>query len=189
MNCTSAIDLEMGTASSDFPTNTPGFNESPLRPWAPVTEQGERTMGREWGADDSTSGGFLSPVFAKSIDLLLKFKELQPNWDSYGAMPISNEAITATKELFAFLQSKLHDLSSSFFQPYALEPVATVPLDDGGVGVEWSFPGFEIEVLIGPDCKMEYLAVEGSGEGRKYGESDDASKEEILSLFLKAFSN
>ncbi len=36
---------------------------------------------------------------------------------------------------------------------------------------------------------MEYLAVEGSGESRKYTERDAVSKNEVLQLFLRAFAN
>lgn len=184
----SAIALEMGTASSDFPMDAPkndGMDYGAGMCWS---NQDESCSVSKWAISDSTSGGVLSAVFADSIIRLSEFRHLPSNWDSYGAMPISEEAIAASKDFFAFLQSKLPDLAECLWyeQRYALAPVATVPLDDGGVGIEWSLPNMEIEISIGPDRKIECLAVEGTGENRKYFEYDKVSKEEILTLFLKA---
>ena len=192
MSCPSAILLQMDTTLDDLSTVGSQRDESPgtFRLFhAKLREYASRSG---FSTDDSSSGDSLSAVFAESLIRLSKFRELRPNWNSYGAVPVTEDAITAAKDLFASLQSIFQGLTGCCWDDQrccALAPVATVPLDDGGVGIEWSLPGMEIEISIGPGRKMEYLAVEGSGESRKYTERDAVSKNEVLQLFLRAFAN
>ncbi len=57
--------------------------------------------------------------------------ELKPDWDSYGAKPISAAAIIT---LCGF---------------------STVPCSDGGIQLEVHLHGFDVEIRIGPDGRIE----------------------------------
>lgn len=69
-------------------------------------------------------------------------RDLKPDWDSYGARRISEDAIAIASEIHAALMSK-----------WQIVPVAT-----GGVQIELHAAGIDIEIEINPDCTVEVFA-------------------------------
>lgn len=68
--------------------------------------------------------------------------ELGENWDSYGASPITPESV-AGAERVANVVGK--------WEPRA------VPTPNGGVQLEWTVDGVDLEIEIGPDGKTDCL--------------------------------
>ena len=71
--------------------------------------------------------------------VLQKLSELDPNWDSYDAEPITEAAIKATKDLLLILE-------------IGRKPDFILPLSDGGIQLEWSdkYSDSVIEVEVSP---------------------------------------
>lgn len=68
-------------------------------------------------------------------------RSLQPDWNSYGGKPITEEAIAGMKKLLKLLST----------------PGWVVPLSDGGLQIEWhGKDDFDVEIEIGPDGKVFY---------------------------------
>lgn len=68
-----------------------------------------------------------------------KLLELPEGWDSYGAVRIRCEAVTAALRLVDEVRR---------CDPHV------VPRSDGGVQLEW--PSLDLEIVIGPDGKVSY---------------------------------
>lgn len=54
-----------------------------------------------------------------------------------------------------------------------------IPIADGGVQLEWVGPHAELEIEISPNGNIGLLYISGSGNKRKYEESDDNSLNDI----------
>ncbi len=68
------------------------------------------------------------------------FSELKDNWDSYHAVAITPEAISAAKELLVVMQ----------------EVPQPVPTNTGGIVLMWQWNGHEVNIELGPDGKLVY---------------------------------
>jgi hypothetical protein len=62
-------------------------------------------------------------------------QSLDPDWNSYGAKPISGLAIAT------------------------IDKFATVPCSDGGIQLEVHRDGFDIEIMIGPDGRIKSASL------------------------------
>jgi len=83
---------------------------------------------------------------AKTID---GFLGLQPNWDSYGAVPVTQEAHQAAMTLL------------KLFPVTFLEHIWIVPVPNGGIQFERAEDyGWEIE--IGPEGKLKGILIDHS---------------------------
>jgi hypothetical protein len=90
-------------------------------------------------------------------DKLGSFLGLPPNWNSYGASPISHEATRGAFELAIRLDASDH-----------LEP-AVIPTHDGGVQYEWHAGAIDLEVELGPSGVVRYwYDDETTGHEREY---------------------
>jgi hypothetical protein len=84
--------------------------------------------------------GELFGIFKQVRDL----KDLQPNWDSYGALQVSNSAVDAAINLLTELRWT--------------GPLPSVaPTASGGVHLEWGGDEEGVEVTIGPNGAMTVL--------------------------------
>lgn len=82
---------------------------------------------------------------------------LAANWDSYGAEPISPDAIALAKSLLCRTIATLQRMGAANLYPFAI-----APLSDGGVQLEWrSGRGFA-EIEISPSGMLSAL-VGGDG--------------------------
>jgi hypothetical protein len=84
------------------------------------------------------------------VKQLRTFEQLPPNWNSYGAEPISRDTVDAAINLL------MHVMGKSGVRPDFLAPVAT-----GGIQLEWFGTDAEIDVRVNPRTSFDYLYVEG----------------------------
>jgi hypothetical protein len=91
-----------------------------------------------------------------------EFKKLEPNWDSYGAKPITTIAMLSAQQLILKAPS----------QPYAVAPVA-----NGGVYAEWRLKKEIVGVWVDEKGSMGYLVTFDDGT---FLEVCSASEEDIL---------
>ncbi len=68
----------------------------------------------------------------KIKQLILSYKELEPNWDGYGAIQISQENIDSALKLLDIINDTEH--------------LFVCPIPRGGVQFEWSYSNINIEV-------------------------------------------
>lgn len=121
---------------------------------------------------DSRSEDTLEPYFYEAIVRMANYRELKPNWDSYGAECISEKAICVSIHLLTRIQSEWSTQLGESMKPYFVAPVA-----DGGIQLEWRGDYSEIEVEIGPGGEFGYLLVKGNEPGE---EDEDCSLGRIL---------
>lgn len=77
---------------------------------------------------------------SKNQQTLQKLSELGPNWDTYGAKPITEQALKAAMEITGIIANK---------------PPSIVPTVEGGIQLEWHTCGHNIEIEIGPDGQQK----------------------------------
>lgn len=108
---------------------------------------------------------------------LNQLTKLGPNWDSYGASPVSEVAILRSNRLLEEFLLSFADLVGASVRPYAV-----APLSNGGVQLEWRGPTGFLEVEVGSEGDLGYLLAIGTGDGRTLQEGDDVTSAEILQL-------
>ncbi len=102
--------------------------------------------------------------FAGSIQRLESFRDLGADWDSYGGVPISEDAIRMAVRL-------LNELSFKSLAP-DLAPSHVAPVSDGGVLIEWRRPnGRALELWIDSAGNMERLLEDQSVDHRFHEQS------------------
>ena len=91
-------------------------------------------------------------------------QELPADWNGYGEQPIALEAVAQTAKLLAGLG------------PSRLKP-DIVPLSDGGIQIEWSNAGRELEVEVGPLGETQAYFVNAEGIEQEFDvAADDVSQ-------------
>lgn len=70
---------------------------------------------------------------------LQELASLQPNWDTYGALPIDQLAIDYAATMLQLLQQQ------------NILPPSIVPMCDGGLQLEWHVRGWDVEWEIHQD--------------------------------------
>lgn len=85
-------------------------------------------------------------MMKKLIDKIKGFKELKPNWDSYGADPIPEKVINKAIEIIEKLE--FHNMNLDY----------VFPMRDGGLQFEVKSGKFnDIELLIGKNLVVELV--------------------------------
>ena len=69
----------------------------------------------------------------------------QPNWDTYGAEPLSDSALSISRQILAKLP------------PAVLAHAQSVPTVTGGVQIEWHAGGGDFEIEVGDDADVESI--------------------------------
>ena len=133
----------------------------------PSTKLGVVAGGAGESAIDADSA-FAGPL-ARELAKLARFAELPPDWDSYGADPVSPAAIAATRETLTAVTSLLVHQTPSSARPSALAPLA-----NGGIQIEWDGPSGELTIEVGPEGEIGFLAVERVGDQEFYHDEDAA---------------
>lgn len=82
--------------------------------------------------------------------LLAEYAALPPNWDSYGAVAISRQAIREANQL-------LQRLADAFGQPGLPETI--VPVPDGGVQFEWDKVSGTLEIEVQDNGTLNVLVL------------------------------
>ena len=117
------------------------------------------------------------------ITALKKLDELQilpEDWDSYGADPISQNAIATAKSIII---SVMKSFSIAIGDVVQLTDV--IPIADGGVQLEWVGPHAELEIEISPNGNIGLLYISGSGDRRNYEESEDNSLNTVYTMIAR----
>ena len=119
----------------------------------------------------------VADVLAPTLMRLEEFPSLEPNWDSYGADPITPLAIRIARRIAECVTAS--HMATGLPDLYALH---AVPLAHGGVQLEWDTEGQSLEVAIGPDGRLAYLYVDERGGQPASQESECATEDVILGL-------
>lgn len=107
-------------------------------------------------APDATGAEVFEERLWEDLQRILAFAALECDWDSYGAEPISHDAIEGAQLLLSAVASQAEYKLGRGVKPYAVAPLA-----DGGVQIEWRGAEYAIEVEISPDGRYGYLVVTG----------------------------
>jgi hypothetical protein len=104
---------------------------------------------RQWSEVKSLQ----SPAWLREIyDRISDLKKLEHNWDSYGALPVADGAISSIRVLLSNLD--IDDMPT----PHV------APLPDGGVGLHWRVGSRDLEIEVEPNGAAHYLQTIVGGE-------------------------
>lgn len=112
-----------------------------------------------------------------ALEQLHEIKDLEPDWDSYGADPIAPRSIALAKDLLLLVEEKLSRVAFNQSRPQII-----APRPDGGVQIEWGTPILKIAVHTDPLGSLGYLYKDKRSGTTEYKEKQNASWEEILQL-------
>jgi len=130
---------------------------------------------REWEDNKTATLGFFDPCLRETVIQLRSLKDLPAGWDSYGASPVAETSVKIASQLLLDLECKLlRPLGSQ------INPGNIVPLDDGGIQLEWEGTRGEIEVEIGFDGSLSYLFIESHGNNRRFVEKSQVPMAEVV---------
>lgn len=123
----------------------------------------------------------LNSVFHETILMLEALRDLEEDWDSYGAERISDKAINEAKGLLRELQDRyLHDEIAPSAYRSDIKPSRVAPLSNGGVMVQWNGPRARLKVFIDPDRALHLLAVGSPGSEDRLREARNVPQSEVL---------
>lgn len=108
---------------------------------------------------------------------MTQLTQLESDWDSYGALPVSPVAFVKTCQLLIDVKYSLSALVGEQLLPSDVAPIA-----DGSLQLEWRVPHGKLEVEIKPDMDFSYLLLRGEGSERKFEEKDRVSLSEVLNV-------
>lgn len=92
--------------------------------------------------------------FAKSEMERIAFECQSPNWDGYGADPVSQEAKRQAQRLVDML-------------PFSFSPPEPVPDPDGDMSLHWDFgPGHMFTVSVSANGMLNFAGLLGEGRER-----------------------
>ena len=119
----------------------------------------------------------LAEILQPSLKRVRQLTELGPDWDSYGALSPSREAIGAACGFLETVAERLGGLVGASIAPYTI-----VPLAGGGVQLVWRGPGGEFELEVGAPGTLAYLLIQGQGTERRFSEAASVSSDEAVRL-------
>src|ERR1700722_13734643 len=97
--------------------------------------------------------GLQPPAWLREIyDRISDLKKLEHNWDSYGALPVADGAISSIRVLLSNLD--IDDMPT----PHV------APLPGGGVGLHWRVGSRDLEIEVEPNGAAHYLQTIVGGE-------------------------
>lgn len=112
-----------------------------------------------------------------ALDHLARLAELGPDWDSYGGVPPTAEAVATARRLVLAVANELVDVAGVEVRPHTVAPLA-----DGCVQLTWRGRSDELEVEVGPRDDIGYLLVKRQGSEETFQEAEGVSSSEILEL-------
>lgn len=112
----------------------------------------------------TSTAGILQPAF----DRLAELARLEVDWDSYGALPPSPEALDAARSFLITVVEQFGDAAAERVVPYSLMPIV-----DGGIQLEWRGATGAVELNIGPTRAMSFLLIERHGEQETFSEGSN----------------
>jgi hypothetical protein len=160
----------------DLPFKAGEVVEIIVRACAPIPAGWDSRAGR------GTSAAY-KEAFAGAIGFIEKYGSLAAGWDSYGAEPISEQAVLAAHRLLRALFDKLGASPG-----VRLDPEATMPLADGGLQFEWRGNVRGLEVEVGPSGTYGYVSSLGTGEHRELDEAHDVDLNALVRLVAEVLA-
>src|SRR5215469_7571862 len=127
--------------------------------------------------DVSKSRGLTQTTALRKLDEL---KNLPEDWDSYGADPISPNAIAKAKSIIISAMLAFGRIIDNVVQLTDVIPIA-----DGGVQLEWVGPHAELEIEISPNGNVGLLYISVSEDRREYQESKDNSLQDVYTSIAR----
>jgi hypothetical protein len=109
----------------------------------------------------------LRVLFAR-LDVLSTFED---DWDSYGALPPTARAVGLASRVI--VECAAHAGGT---------PSAVMPLPDGGLQLLWERGSEELQIDVGPDGALGYLAIHRGGGEPGMAEANDVSLSDVLAL-------
>lgn len=109
---------------------------------------------------------------------LAELAQLEPDWDSYGALPPSPRALSMARAMVERAVERFGERGI---------PGEVMPIADGAVQLEWRFARLELGLNACTGGGWSYLRVEKDGEGRRFEEAYDLSDEDALALIASLF--
>lgn len=110
-----------------------------------------------------------------TMQRLAQLAKLSPNWNSYGAVAPTPDAMAVA---YSLVISVAEQVKGRRFN--GIRPAAVAPLVDGGVRLDWRAPKVEIDVEIEPTGDMGFLLVDRRGSQCIVLEKDSASWQQVL---------
>lgn len=84
-----------------------------------------------------------------SFKTLFSYRQLPENWDSYGSLPPTDDAINSAEAI----------LKRTFYMK-ALSPPYLRPLSGGGIQISWKATSRELDLAILKDGQVDFLQCE-----------------------------
>ncbi|MCY3586862.1 MAG: hypothetical protein OXG76_14330 [Acidimicrobiaceae bacterium] len=103
-----------------------------------------------------TQSGWMVGIWER----LRVLQELPADWNGYGELPIALEAVAQTAKLLGALGL-----------PHPKPDI--VPVSDGGIQIEWSGAGSELEVEVGPQGETHAYLVNAEGVEQEFDVAAD----------------
>jgi hypothetical protein len=122
----------------------------------------------------TTTSGTTLPAATRAR--LLELSQLEPDWDSYGALAVSHHALAATGTLVSRIVARAGVKGV---------PQEIMPIADGGVALEWRCPSVELGLNACPEGGWSYLVVKCDEKGRHFTEGYDLSDDGALELVFR----
>jgi hypothetical protein len=146
-----------------------------------VTKRRRHSQGRaiaEANREGANGVAATAPVLPDATrERLGELGKLEADWDSYGALPVSDRSLGAASELVGRLVARARNAGV----PHEIMPIA-----DGGVALEWRYPTIELGLNACPKGGWTALLVERSEQGRRAVERYDLSDDDALALVFDA---
>jgi hypothetical protein len=115
------------------------------------------------------------PVLRALFGRLDELSALSEDWDSYGGLPPTARAVGATSRLI--VEATTHTGNA---------PSAVMPFPNGGIQVIWERGHDELQVDVGPDGGLGYLAIHRKDGQADMAEADNVSLADVLALVEQA---
>jgi hypothetical protein len=122
-------------------------------------------------------------ILRPALQRLDELSRLEPDWDSYGALPPSGIALDVTEMIMRKVIEQFGELSGLRAAPYTVMPIA-----DGGLQLEWRGPTAELELDIGPEGAFSYLLIEHPNGVRRFSEGTGLSRSGAFALIERVIA-
>jgi hypothetical protein len=117
-------------------------------------------------------------LMASAGSKLDELARLEPDWDSYGARPVSAIAINQANRLLLDVARRYLELG--YPEVSRVKPWFIAPLADGGIQIEWRSDAGAMEVEIGGDGRFEYLIERPDNQSEDSGPLKDSVWNELI---------
>lgn len=118
-------------------------------------------------ASELRSRAARQPWFLAAMDRLRDLSQLSPDWDSYGADPISAGALNAVRQFLEAI-AREEEVTGSSGLGEVLKPFAIAPLASGGLQLEWRGPSGVLEVEAETSGEATGLLIQGKEPSRRF---------------------